>query len=46
MIESKDKAIRSRLSKARKIEVEFRVNLDEIVREDEKMFNTLIPIKK
>ncbi|ADU28473.1 hypothetical protein [Evansella cellulosilytica] len=46
MIASKDKAVRSRLSKARKIEVEFRVNLDEIVREDERMYETLKRIKR
>lgn len=45
-IESKDKAVRSRLSKARKVEVEFHVNLDEIVRDDEKMYETLKRIKR
>ncbi|RTR26299.1 hypothetical protein EKG37_21755 [Robertmurraya yapensis] len=44
-IESKDKAVRSRLSKARKVEDEFHVNLEEIVRDDEKMYNTLKRIK-
>ena len=43
-IESKDKAVRSRVSKARKIEVEFKVNLDDIVRDDERMFTTLLEI--
>ncbi|MFT8319633.1 MAG: hypothetical protein ABF649_01870 [Bacillus sp. (in: firmicutes)] len=45
-IDSKDKAVRSRLSKARKVEVEFHVNLDEIVRDDVKMYETLKRIKR
>ena len=45
-IESKDKAVRSRVSKARKIEVEFKVNLDDIVRDDERMYNTLKRIRR
>lgn len=45
-IESKDKAVRSRLSKARKVEVEFHVNLDDIVGDEEKMYNTLKQIKR
>lgn len=45
-IESKDKAVRSRVSKTRKVEVEFHVNLDNIVRDDDKMYETLKRIKR
>lgn len=45
-IKSKLKAVNSRLSKARLIEREFEVDLDEIVSDDDKMYETLIRVKQ
>ncbi|MBS4214893.1 hypothetical protein [Neobacillus rhizophilus] len=40
-IESKSKAVKSRLSKARRVEEEFRVNLDEVVMDDQATYEIL-----
>ncbi len=45
-ITSKDKAVRSRITKARKIEQHFNVSLDSVVADDNKMFDILRRIKK
>lgn len=45
-ITSKDKAVRSRMTKARKIEQHFNVSLDSVVADDNKMFDILCRIKK
>lgn len=45
-IKSKMKAVNSRLSKARLIERELEVDLDEIVSDDDKMYETLIRVKQ
>lgn len=45
-IKSKLKAVNSRLSKARLIEREFEVDLDEIVSDDDKMYETLIRVRQ
>lgn len=42
---SKDKAVRSRVSKARSVEEKLNVNLDFIVIDDDRMFDLLINIK-
>lgn len=42
---SKDKAVRSRVSKARGVEEKLNVNLDYIVIDDDRMFDLLINIK-
>lgn len=39
-------AINSRISRANRVEEVFGVNLDEVVRDDERMYNTLIEIKR
>lgn len=44
-IVSKDKAVRSRLSKARSVEKKFNIDLDYIVRDDNRMFDLLVKIK-
>ena len=44
-ITSKQKAVNSRLAKARKVEEIFKVNLDDIVRDDEKTYKLLMSIK-
>lgn len=43
-ITSKDKAVRTRMSKARAVEKMLGENLDSIVGEDEKMYNALVLI--
>jgi hypothetical protein len=45
-ITSKDKAVRSRIAKARKIEQHFNIDLDTIVADDNKMFDILCHIKR
>ena len=45
-IKSKMKAVNSRLSKARLIERELEVDLDKIVSDDDKMYETLIRVKQ
>lgn len=45
-ITSKDKAVRSRMTKARKIEQHFNVTLDSVVADDNQMFDILCRIKK
>lgn len=45
-IVSKVKAVRSRIAKARMIERHFDTSLDFIVADDEKMYETLLRIKK
>ncbi len=40
-IESKDKAVRTRISKAKKVEDTFHISLDTIVKNDEDMYQTL-----
>jgi hypothetical protein len=45
-IKSKDKAVRSRMTKARKVEQYFNVSLDSVVADDNKMFDILCRIKK
>lgn len=45
-IKSKNKAVRSRMTKARKVEQHFNVSLDSIVADDNKMFDILCRIKK
>lgn len=45
-INSKDKAVRSRISKARLVEERFNVNLDQIVKDDKKVYDLLIRIKE
>lgn len=45
-IKSKDKAVRSRMTKARKVEQHFNVSLDSVVADDNKMFDILWRIKK
>lgn len=45
-ITSKDKAVRSRMTKAKKIEQHFNVSLDSVVADDNNMFNILCRIKK
>lgn len=44
-IVSKDKAVRSRISKARSVENKFNIDLDNIVKDDDKMFDLLVKIK-
>ena len=43
-ITSKDKAVRSRMSKARAVEKMLGENLDSVVNNDEKMYNALLII--
>ena len=45
-IKSKMKAVNSRLSKARLIERELGVDLDDVVSDDEKMFDTPMRVKQ
>lgn len=45
-ITSKDKAVRSRMTKARKIEQHFNIFLDSVVADDNKVFDILCRIKK
>lgn len=45
-ITSKDKAVRSRMTKTKKIEQHFNVSLDSVVADDNKMFDILCRIKK
>ena len=45
-IKSKLKAVNSRLSKARLIERELGVDLDDVVSDDEKMYDTLMRVKQ
>jgi len=45
-IKSKTKAVNSRLSKARLIERELGVSLDEIVSDDKVMYETLVKVKQ
>lgn len=45
-ITSKDKAVRSRVSKALKVEKDFIVNLDDIVKDDDSMYKLLIRIQR
>lgn len=45
-IKSKTKAVSSRLSKARLIERELGVSLDEIVSDDKVMYETLVKVKQ
>ncbi|ARC27610.1 MULTISPECIES: hypothetical protein [Bacillus cereus group] len=45
-INSKDKAVRSRISKGRLVEDRFNVNLDQIVKDDKKVYNLLNRIKE
>ncbi len=45
-ITSKEKAVRSRVAKARAIEKHFELSLDEIVADDELTYKTLIRIKQ
>lgn len=45
-ITSKDKAVRSRLSKGRKIERELRVDLDVVVADDYQTYQTLLRIQR
>lgn len=45
-ITSKDKAVRSRMSKGRKIEKEFRVDLDVVVADDYQTYQTLLRIQQ
>ncbi len=42
---SKDKAVKSRLSKARSVEKKFNIDLDYIVKDDNRMFDLLVKIK-
>lgn len=44
-IKSKLQAVNSRLCKARFIEIEFEIDLDECVSDDDKMYETLIRVK-
>lgn len=44
-IESKEKAVSSRMSKARTVEDAFNINLDSYVNDDSKMYNLLLRIK-
>lgn len=44
-INSKDKAVRSRISKARLVEDRFNVNLDQIVKDDKEVYGLLKRIK-
>ena len=44
-ITSKDKAVSSRMSKARKIERDLKVNIDSIVNDDLTTYQTLLRIK-
>lgn len=44
MITSKDKAVRTRMSKARAVEKMLDENLDSVVNNDEKMYNALLLI--
>lgn len=45
-IKSKDKAVRSRMTKARKVEQYFNVSLDSVVADDNRMLEILLRIKK
>ena len=45
-ISSKEKAVRSRLSKARKVERELDINLDSVVIDDELTYRTLLRIQE
>jgi hypothetical protein len=45
-ITSKDKAVKSRMSKARSIENHLNVNLDVVVNNDRLMYQTLLRIQK
>lgn len=45
-ITSKDKAVRSRISKALKVEKDLGVNLDEVVKDDELMYKVLLRIQR
>ncbi|WP_164667833.1 hypothetical protein [Virgibacillus doumboii] len=45
-IQSKHKAINSRLAKARKVERDLEVNLDEVVKDDQKTYELLIHIRR
>lgn len=45
-IKSKDKAVRSRMTKARKVEQHFNISLDSVVADDNKVFDILCRIKK
>ena len=45
-IQSKKKAVISRVAKALKVERDLRVNLDNIVNDDEKMYQLLIQIRE
>lgn len=45
-IKSKEKAVRSRLSKARMIENHLNTSLDYVVSDDNKMYETLLKIKE
>jgi hypothetical protein len=44
-IKSKDKALRSRMTKARLIERHFEMSLDDIVNDDDRMYKVLVRIK-
>lgn len=44
-ITSKDKAVRSRMSKARSVEMKLEINFDDVVRDDELMYKTLLRIQ-
>lgn len=44
-IESKDKAVRSRVSKARKVEKEFNIDLDTVVKDDKLTYEILQRIR-
>jgi hypothetical protein len=45
-IESKDKAVKSRISKARRVEGQFHVNLDVVVRDDQSTFELLKKLRE
>lgn len=45
-IKSKVKAVNSRVAKALKVEREFNINLDDVVKNDEAMYHLLIQIQE
>lgn len=45
-IKSKVKAVNSRVAKALKVEREFNINLDDVVKNDEAMYNLLLQIQE
>lgn len=45
-IKSKVKAVNSRVARALKVEREFNINLDDVVKNDEAMYNLLLQIQE